>query len=340
MVRNRIRTRCLLACLLACIPVAFGSPLSGTAQSPSPPAKAAATPDAKTEVPFLGGFLRETRIVYPLQLGEWKAIDEHLYEQQDLGVSVRYMHGNDQDQWIDLYFYPAGVIAAGQFGKIAELEREGLRQAHLQQGLPAPDIAPLRRFSFDLPSDDGKKETKSGFSTDFEYNVGGQKNSSAMTLMLEQMYLIKGRFSASASTLSRKQVSDTLEALMAQLLHSLTINSKGECWMPLPIETLKDGHAPPADKIRATMDAEGLAKVYLLDDRVVAPDPKSPQARVMMMLGMSQLGHLFDGCIDLSDEIPAVPAGMREIHLEYRVPPDDSRPTDTPPLRSHRAGVS
>ncbi len=331
-----------LACLLACATVGTGWPLPRAEAQSAPPGPAVeqAVPKKKTEVPFLGGFLRETRIVYPLQLGEWKAVDEHLYQQQELGVSVRYMHGTDSDRWIDLYFYPAGVISAEEFAKIAEMEREGFKQAHLQQGLPAPDIAALRRFSFELPASEGKRQTKSGFYTDFEYAVAGQKKNSAMTLMLEQMYLIKGRFSAAASTLSRKQTGDMLQTLMAQLLARVRINSTGECWMPLPIEVLKDGQVPPANRIRATMGKDGDSKVYLLDDRVLAADPKGGRAQIMMLLGMSQRGQLFDGCIDTGPELQPVPADMREIHLEYHVPPDDSTPVDAPPLRSHRAGVS
>jgi len=339
MQRNRMRSGLRSAWLQACVAVTLVLPmLEAGAQTPS--ANPPATTDKTAEIPFLGGFLRETRIVYPLQLGEWKAVYEHLYEPQESGVSVRYMHGADADRWIDLYFYPAGVISPEQFDKIAGMEREELRQAHLQQGLPAPDIAALRRFSFDVPAHDGKREEKGGVATDFEYSVDGQTKSSAMTLMLENMYLIKGRFSAAAATLSRKQAADTLEALMAQLLPRVSIKSTGECWMPLPIERLKDGEVPPADKIWATYGKDGDAKVYLLGDRVLAADPASGAADVMMMLGMAKLGHLFPGCVEAGPEIPAVPAGMREIHLEYRVPIDESKPTDMPQLRSHKAGVS
>jgi hypothetical protein len=158
--------------------------------------------------------------------------------------------------------------------------------------------------------------------------------------MLENMYLIKGRISAAASTLSRKQTVDALQSLMQQLLPRVSINSTGDCWMPLPIERLKPGEVPPADSIWATYGHDGDAKVYLLGDRVLAPDPTSGPAEIMKRLGMAKLGHLFPGCIETSPEIPPVPAGMREIHLEYRVPVDDGKPTDMPPLQSHKAGVS
>ena len=39
--------------------------------------------------PLLGGFLQQSRILYPLQVGEWNATAEHLYEDQQHGVSIR-----------------------------------------------------------------------------------------------------------------------------------------------------------------------------------------------------------------------------------------------------------
>ena len=39
--------------------------------------------------PFLGGFLKETRILYPLRHDGWEAQGEHLYDVQALGASVR-----------------------------------------------------------------------------------------------------------------------------------------------------------------------------------------------------------------------------------------------------------
>ena len=75
----------------------------------SAPAAAAAA-DTQAERPFLGGFLQESRILYPLTIGPWVARDEHLYEQAEAGASVRYQHGDLRDRWIDVYFYPAGVV--------------------------------------------------------------------------------------------------------------------------------------------------------------------------------------------------------------------------------------
>jgi hypothetical protein len=75
----------------------LASPAAQAAIADSP-----APEDVRT--PFLGGFLKETRVLYPLRIGDWEAQGEHLYEQQELGASVRYVHQGDKDRWIDLYF--------------------------------------------------------------------------------------------------------------------------------------------------------------------------------------------------------------------------------------------
>lgn len=324
-------------CWLGLCMAMVGTPLQAAGTQALPATSSTVAPESKAERPFLGGFLRETRIVYPLHAGEWKAVGEHLYEQQELGVSVRYMHDKDEDRWIDLYFYPAGVVPEGDFAKIAASEREGLRQARIHAGLPEPDMGELRTFSFEQRAEDGKASRKQGFSTDLSFEYEGEHKNSAMTLMLERMYLIKGRFSAPAARLSRKDTRGMLEDFMAQLLSRLTIDSSGECWMPLPIERLADGQPPPGKSL-ASLGKEAASKVYLLADRVLAPDPDAVEARVMMTLGMMQLGRLFPGCVGSDPVNPVVPEGMREIRLEYRPPVDERSPQDPFRLEGHKRG--
>ena len=38
------------------------------------------------------------------------AVGEHLFDEQEYGVAIRYAHGEDRDRWIDVYFYPAGAL--------------------------------------------------------------------------------------------------------------------------------------------------------------------------------------------------------------------------------------
>src|SRR5690606_32582966 len=75
-------------------------------------------------VPFLGGFLEETRIVYPLTVGDWDARGERLYDAAELGASVRYQSGEHLDRWIDIYFYPVGVVPPSHLDQAAQVTLE------------------------------------------------------------------------------------------------------------------------------------------------------------------------------------------------------------------------
>ena len=86
----------------------------------------AAAGDGEASAPFLGGFLKETRIVYPLQVGEWEAVGERLYDAAELGASVRYRSGTDLDRWIDVYFYPVGVVPDSYLRQAAQASLQEL----------------------------------------------------------------------------------------------------------------------------------------------------------------------------------------------------------------------
>ena len=301
-----------------------------SATAADPPATPA---DAKR--PFLGGFLRETRIVYPLQLGEWKAQGEHLYEDQRFGVSVRYADPDDQRSWIDLYFYPAGVLSEEDVGRVAGIERDGIRQAHAQDGQP-PDMGELGTFSFTVPSSEGKEEERQGYAFDLTMDEDGKAFSSAMTLMADRLYFIKGRYSVPFEKASRAATRERLQQFMAQLLPRLEITSSGECWMPLPIERLEPNQPDPKDPM-ATMGAPTPVH-FVLKDRVVSRDPGSVEARFMMTIGMSLHHRLFPGCNGSEPENPVVPEGMREIRLEYPTPGSEgARPGS---IRPPKVGAS
>jgi hypothetical protein len=283
--------------------------------APSVVAADAPVPAHSEKRPFLGGFLKETRIVYPLQLGQWKAQGEHLYEDQRFGVSVRYLDPGEKGSWIDLYFYPAGVLPEEEVGRIAGLERDGIRQAHAKDGQP-PDLGDLGRFAFTNASSEGKGEERHGYAFDLTMDDDGRAFSSAMTLLVDRLYFIKGRYSVPADRDSRARTREKLQHFMAQLLPRLEISSSGECWMPLPIEGLEPSQPDPNDAM-ATMGAPTPVH-FVLKDRVVSREPASPEAKVMMFVGMSLHDRLFPGCDGNAPLNPDVPDGMREIRLEYR----------------------
>ena len=167
-----------------------------------------------------------SKIVYPLAVGAWLAVGEHLFEEQEYGVAVRYAHGADRDRWIDVYFYPAGVLSDPQFDEAARLEADLIRQAHDEAG-NAFDMGPLDRLESG-PADAGAAAY--GVAVDLEYAVDGIAYNSAMVLLLHDLYFVKARYSVERRTLTRRQTRDAVEAFIVQLREQLTIASVGAGW--------------------------------------------------------------------------------------------------------------
>ena len=296
------------------------------------------TISAEDKAPFLGGFLKETRILYPLQLGRWKAVGEHLYEQQELGVSVRYAHGDDVDRWIDLYLYPAGVLSDTQFEQAAQIERDQILQIQGQPGgHGAIDMGTLQRFSFAVPGEERNQPRKQGYVVDMSYAREGETWNSVMTLLLDRLYFVKGRFSIAENRMSRRRARKLLEDFVGELSSRLEIVSSGQCWMPLPVEKLEAAAAEPEAELSSSSGA-GPQTEWLMADRVLARDPESPGARALVVLGMAVQGRLFPGCSSAEPINPVVPEGMREIRLEFRAPLE-SGPDPTRRMRGARSGV-
>jgi hypothetical protein len=171
---------------------------------------------------LLGGELRESRIFYPLRVDDWQAVGEHLFDEQEYGMSVRYAHGRDRDRWIDVYFYPAGALSAIEFVAAARQEAEMIQQAHADAGYADFDMGKLRDFTF---SSSG--QSVEGLVLDLSYAAHGTAYSSAMTLLLERLYFVKARFSIEQQTLSRREAREQLLAFTARLQPRLTILNTG-----------------------------------------------------------------------------------------------------------------
>lgn len=171
--------------------------------------------------PFPGG-VRESRIRYPLQVDAWQAVGEHLFEDPEDGMSVRYAHGANRDRWIDVYFYPADASSTSGFSAAAQHEADLIRQAHALAGYGDCDHGPLREFGF-RPDDAPGSECIEGFALDLAYTVDGTVYSSAMTLLLQDLHFIKARFSIERTTLSRDEASEQLLAFTAHLQPRLSI---------------------------------------------------------------------------------------------------------------------
>jgi hypothetical protein len=189
---------------LFAVALLLGTMAASTAAEISPALLVAKSTDGGKRTPFLGGFLRETRVIYPLRHDGWEAQGEHLYEVQELGASVRYANKRYPERWIDLYFYPAGVLDAKQFDQAMLQEREALLAA-AQPGVyySEMDLGETQTFTYRLRDADGKKGEKSqGRSLDLHVVRSGRGLSSAMTLQLERLYFIKARMSAQEGDLA------------------------------------------------------------------------------------------------------------------------------------------
>lgn len=66
---------CLWAGLGCLLVVVAGAESAAAAEG-----EATASSQARASLPFLGGFLRETRILYPLGFDAWSARDEHRFD--------------------------------------------------------------------------------------------------------------------------------------------------------------------------------------------------------------------------------------------------------------------
>lgn len=331
-----------LACLIPAFAQATDKATDGPALPPQSLGEASADAAAQPQpMPFLGGFLKETRILYPLSLGDWHAVGEHLYEQQELGVSVRYVHDDDQDRWIDLYFYPAGALSAAQFTEAAASERaEILSLAGRPGAYETLAMGELRKFQFTVADANRKREPRQGYSVDMTYTREGARKNSAMTLLIDRLYFIKGRFSIDADRMSRDAARSLLEEFMARLVPKLQLVSSGGCWMAPPIVARPAPLDTSGEDVVATDKGKaGAITAVGRVGRVEALDPASKEAQVMQVVVMLMTDRLFPGCTSAEPTNPEVPAGFREIRLEYRAPATEGAPPSDRTLRPARSGV-
>ncbi len=227
--------------------------------------------------PLLGGYIRETRVIYPLRVGDWQAQGEHLFDQQEFGVSVRYQHAREKERWLDVFFYAAGVVSEPQLDAAAAENREGIL-ASAGDAVRA-ESTPLLAVSLPLATAPGQRTgALSARSASLRVRREGKTYSSAMLLLVKDLYYVKGRYSAPAAALSPQEAQRQLEDLIAEIMRRSRLLSTGDCWTSA---TEMEAEAPP-------------------------------------------------GCFPAEDMNPAVPAEMREIRLEYGVPPRDSDPRTVP----------
>lgn len=191
--------------------------------------------------PFLGGFLRESHVVYPLKVPTgWVMQSEHRYDELQSGVSVRFQREGDASGWMDVYFYPIGAINQQDLDTLAKAEREQLITAWRDVSAGEP-LTALDTFSVPLKSAmsvpagrQPRPEAITAYTADFTYTHrdNGKRYHSVLVFMVDRLYAIKLRYSADADTLSRKQVRQEAGRFARSLLPQVDITSTGRCGSP------------------------------------------------------------------------------------------------------------
>lgn len=197
---------------------------------------------------FLGDFLRGTSVVYPLQVGQWQAVNERRYDDVLGGASIRFERPGDQSGWIDLYFYPAGVQEPAQQRTTAEGEREALLDARREKMASERDMSALRSMVVPVASlGPGGPAQVDAHVLDFRYSHEGTAYSSVMVFAIDRMYAIKLRYSVEATAASRPQARREAETFFRTMLSGVEITSFGSC-----------GGVPAADQLRLRLGCVGV----------------------------------------------------------------------------------
>lgn len=306
----RNAARALAATVLLALALALGL-TTAAAQEAAP----SAPPPARG--PFLGAFLKETRIVYPLRIGAWEAVGERRYDAPEAGVSVRYQSGEDTARWIDVYFYPVGVVARSHLDRAARGVLADVEAGVGPDGYLEVDPGPVRAFR--VPRRGSDPDPLPARSADMRLLRPEGAYNSAMVLLIDRLYYVKARHSVEASLMERTAVREALEAFIAELVPGTYIGSTGTCWSPVPVEALPPGAPAPQDAHLALED-DGDGGAWLVGGRVLARAPDGRAAQALALLGMGMEGRLYPGCVGADPHNPDVPEGHRELRLEYRAP--------------------
>ena len=281
---------------------------------------------ADAAAPLLGGYMRESRIVYPLTVQDWHAQGEHRYEQPEAGVSLRYASDSAQEAWLDVYVYPVGEIGIGQLdAHMAQTvgELEGIAgQAHgrkIRFGPVQADRIPLD--AVDDESADGELRSAGGRmdSDDAVYHT-------ALAIALRQYYFIKGRYSVGEATMSPDAARAALAGFLEQFVQRVRISSTGGCGAPLPVVVIEPrAELPEIGLLEATHDDRPLA-VLTADYRVFTHTRDDPAVLLLQGSGRMMRDARFPGCAGESPVEPEVPEDHREIRIEYRAPQTSRAP--------------
>lgn len=295
------------------------------------------------EVPFLGGFIRETRIVYPMQDSGWQAQGEQLHEPQAAGVSVFYTHAQDEARRVSVRYLPVGLMPEAEYKQAVSAARDAFRA--IPDGPDSEAVTELgesRQFSVRQPTRDGREFVVTGTSFDLLYRYQGQRFVAAQALLWTNLYLVQWLMVAPADTVSRDELRRELERWAARMVLQTGVVSTGRCWLPMKIELASRGKRRLRGQL-ATIVVKGEGIVRVMPDRLLVPESivglPDLETAALMYVGMGLAGRLMHGCVSPVDMNLDVPEGQREIRLEFSAPAHDRDTIPTYRLRSRRSAV-
>ncbi|GAA4860671.1 hypothetical protein [Luteimonas vadosa] len=322
-----------LAVLLACL---------GPALLPLPSA-AAGRESEKAEVPFLGGFIRETRIVYPLEDSGWRALGEQLHEPHAAGVSVFYADIDDDARRASVHYQALGLVSEQDYEAVVAGARAAFESVPDGPGSEAAaKLGESRRFSLRQTTRDGREYVVTGTSFDLEFHDEGERFVAAQTVLWSNLYLVRWMMVAPAESTSRDALRRELERWTTRMVLQTGVVSTGDCWMPMRIETARPGRRRLHGQM-ATIAVKGDGIIRVMPDRLLVPESiaRLPdlETAALMYAGMRLAGRLVNGCVSPVDMNLEVGEGFREIRLEYSEPETGRDTIPSFRLRSRNSGI-
>ncbi|MBD9479517.1 hypothetical protein [Pseudoxanthomonas sp. PXM02] len=294
------------------------------------------------EPPLLGDYITASRALYPLRVGDWEAVGEKRYEQQELGVSVRYQDTRKPDRWMDLYLYPAGVMFDPAFAQVFQYGVDEIVQIANNRKAGDVRLGEVRTFTTAPSAGEGMLGELALKARSFamEMPMRDKRYRSALAMTVRDLYFIKVRYSVEADRVSDEDVQQQAETFLAGFAADVRVLNTGRCRQVLQVRPIPAGGARPDAVLASTNDGQEN-EMWIVDDAVYlrpAVIARTEEAAELQSEAQSIRNVLRGRCVSPEAMDIVVPDGMREIRFEYQRPDAGSDGT-TPRLRSPRSGV-
>ncbi len=295
-----------------------------------------------SQPPLLGDYITGTRALYPLRVGDWEAVDEKRYEQQELGASVRYQDTRKPDRWMDLYLYPAGVIFDPAFERVFQQSVDEIVQIAQARKTGEVRLGQARPFATAPVAGEGMLGNMAVRARSFamEIPMREKRYRSALAMTVRDLYFLKIRYSVEADAASDEDVQRQAEVFLAGFAADVRVLNTGGCWRVLQVLAMPaDGERP--ETVLASTNEGREDAMWVADDAVYlrpAMAGRGPDAGRLRSEAQAIRDLLRGRCVSPEAMEMAVPDGMREIRFEYRLPNEDGDGT-TPRLGRPRSAV-